>query len=791
MKKLFMLFWAFLPLMASGYDVKIDGIYYNLVSKGNIAIVTYQMIEEGGTFGGYKSDYKDKIIIPSTINYNGEDYSVAKIGDGAFGNCGQVTEIIIPSSVISIGVEAFQCCGMKSISLPNSIKTLEARSFAYTNLNSITIPNSVMSIGTQAFEYSSNLTSVSIPNSVTSIGDEAFMFCTNLTSVSIPNSINKIGYQTFRNCSNLSTVTIPNSVTSIEWNAFKDCSALTSISIPNSVTSIGRSAFETCSGLTSITIPSSVTTIGERSFSGCSGLTSVFLGESVYGIYSNSFANCPQLKDVYCMAENVPNTNTDAFQDSYIEYATLHVLKTSINDYQSTKPWSNFKAIVDISETPHTLKYVVDNNEYKSFQLYEGEVIIPLLEPSKEGYTFSGWNNLPSVMPGQDVIVTGSFAINKYKLTYMLDSEDYKTYEVEYGSTITPELAPTKEGYTFSGWSEIPTTMPAKDVTITGSFAINKYKLIYMIDGEEYKTYEVEYGVTITPELAPTKEGYTFSGWSEIPTTMPAKDVTITGSFAINKYKLIYMVDGEEYKTYEVEYGATITPEPIPTKEGYDFSGWSTIPETMPADDVTIIGTFMLVTTDDEIIITSAGQTTWCSAYDLDFTDIEGLKAYMAEGYNRTTGTIWLMRVFEVPAGEGILLIGDAGDYTIPHKSTTTYYMNMLVGTVTAKTINETDGEYTNYYLSSGDYGVGFYKVNGSVDLKANRAYLPLLKSTVSGSRGFIGIDFDDGEDGTTGISEAQQRVGEQDVWYNLQGQRVDNPSKGLYIRNGKKVIVK
>ena len=730
MKKLFMLFWAFLPLMASGYDVKIDGIYYNLVSKGNIAIVTYQMIEEGGTFGGYKSDYKDKIIIPSTINYNGEDYSVAKIGDGAFGNCGQVTEIIIPSSVISIGVEAFQCCGMKSISLPNSIKTLEARSFAYTNLNSITIPNSVMSIGTQAFEYSSNLTSVSIPNSVTSIGDEAFMFCTNLTSVSIPNSINKIGYQTFRNCSNLSTVTIPNSVTSIEWNAFKDCSALTSISIPNSVTSIGRSAFETCSGLTSITIPSSVTTIGERSFSGCSGLTSVFLGESVYGIYSNSFANCPQLKDVYCMAENVPNTNTDAFQDSYIEYATLHVLKTSINDYQSTKPWSNFKAIVDISETPHTLKYVVDNNEYKSFQLYEGEVIIPLLEPSKEGYTFSGWNNLPSVMPGQDVIVTGSFAINKYKLTYMLDSEDYKTYEVEYGSTITPELAPTKEGYTFSGWSEIPTTMPAKDVTITGSFAINKYKLIYM-------------------------------------------------------------VDGEEYKTYEVEYGATITPEPIPTKEGYDFSGWSTIPETMPADDVTIIGTFMLVTTDDEIIITSAGQTTWCSAYDLDFTDIEGLKAYMAEGYNRTTGTIWLMRVFEVPAGEGILLIGDAGDYTIPHKSTTTYYMNMLVGTVTAKTINETDGEYTNYYLSSGDYGVGFYKVNGSVDLKANRAYLPLLKSTVSGSRGFIGIDFDDGEDGTTGISEAQQRVGEQDVWYNLQGQRVDNPSKGLYIRNGKKVIVK
>ena len=156
-------------------------------------------------------------------------------------------------------------------------------------------------------------------------------------------------------------------------------------------------------------------------------------------------------------------------------------------------------------------------------------------------------------------------------------------------------------------------------------------------------------------------------------------------------------------------------------------------------------------------------------------------------------GTIWLTRVKEVPAGEGILLIGDEGEYRVPHKSTTAYYANLMVGTVKAITINETDGEYTNYYLSNGASGVGFYKVNGSVDIKANRAYLPLLKNTVSGTRGFIGMDFDDDEDGTTGIEVQSSifNVQSKDVYYNLQGQRVDNPSKGLYIRNGKKVVIK
>ena len=180
--------------------------------------------------------------------------------------------------------------------------------------------------------------------------------------------------------------------------------------------------------------------------------------------------------------------------------------------------------------------------------------------------------------------------IGTFTLTYKVNGETYKTINYEYGATISPEGIPTKEGYTFSGWSEIPETMPAKDITVIGNFTVNKYKLVYQVDGEEYKSFEIEYGSKIKPETEPTKEGYTFSGWYEIPSTMPSKDVVVIGTFTVNKYKLTYMIDGEVYKAFEVEYGATITPEPAPNKEGYDFSGWDNIPETMPAHDVTING---------------------------------------------------------------------------------------------------------------------------------------------------------------------------------------------------------
>jgi len=131
-----------------------------------------------------------------------------------------------------------------------------------------------------------------------------------------------------------------------------------------SVTSIGDYAFWDCSDLTSVTIPNSVTSIGDRAFYDCSGLTSVAIGGGVKSIRSGAFANCEELTDVTCYAKIIPSTESNVFNDSYIEYATLHVPTGAINAYKATEPWKNFKKIVALTDQELSVDAITnDSNE--------------------------------------------------------------------------------------------------------------------------------------------------------------------------------------------------------------------------------------------------------------------------------------------------------------------------------------------------------------------------------------------------------------------------------------------
>ena len=224
-------------------------------------------------------------------------------------------------------------------------------------------------------------------------------------------------------------------------------------------------------------------------------------------------------------------------------------------------------------------------------------------------------------------------------------------------------------------------------------------------------------------------------------------------------------------------------------------------------------GTFETTATGETqtVKVGSIGKASFAAPVDLDFTNVSGLKAFTATGYDKSTKTIWLTRVMKVQKGEGVLLKGDPNSYEIPSVTVQSSYENMFVGNTSGNEIQvlETseDGSQTNYYLK-GDGS--FVSVKGYVNIKNNKCYLALPTSMVAGAstRGseesykfeepemiklpisFRSIENDD--NGTTGLKVQSSIFNVQsDAYYTLQGQRVVNPGKGLYIKNGKKVIVK
>ena len=91
--------------------------------------------------------------------------------------------------------------------------------------------------------------------------------------------------------------------------------------------------------------------------------------------------------------------------------------------------------------------------------------------------------------------------------------------------------------------------MPAKNITVVGSFAINQYTLTYYVDGTLYSAETYDFGAAIVAIDEPSQEGYTFSGWDEVPATMPSHDVAVNGEFTINTYTLTYELNGEAYSS--------------------------------------------------------------------------------------------------------------------------------------------------------------------------------------------------------------------------------------------------
>ena len=361
-------------------------------------------------------------------------------------------------------------------------------------------------------DYRSYIKYVTLPDGLTSIGNYAFYLCSSLTSITIPNSVTSIGDDAFYECSSLTSITIPNSVTSIGYEAFSDCSGLTSVTIGNSVTSIGYEAFAWCSGLTSITIPNSVTSIGDWAFSSCSGLTSVTLGNSVTSIGKYAFSGCDNIQEVTAYMPTPPAaTSCGLNHTSCILYVPAEYLEA----YQNAVWWEDFAKIRAIGSDWDVEFVDWDGTILATMKVPNGEAATAPDAPTREGYTFIGWDKDFSSVT-EDMTVTALYQINRYGVRFY-DWNDtlLKTDSVDYQSAATAPADPTREGYTFLGWDKDFSSITA-DLDVYAQYEAGANKEFEVIFSDQDNNELSAQSVTLRVPLAPEIEGFTFLYWKTI-----------------------------------------------------------------------------------------------------------------------------------------------------------------------------------------------------------------------------------------------------------------------------------
>ena len=262
-----------------------------------------------------------------------------------------------------------------------------------------------------------------------------------------------------------------------------------------------------------------------------------------------------------------------------------------------------------------------------------GTAITAPADPTREGYTFTGWDTaIPATMPAHNMTITAQWTVNQYTITFDTDGgSEVAPITQDYGSAITAPAAPTREGYTFTGWDKtIPATMPAGDMTITAQWTVNQYTITYDLDGGTAEgnpdTYTVETDAFTLKN--PTRPGYTFTGWSgtgltgedNLTVTIPKGSTgnrSYTAHWSLNTYSITYDLDGGTAfgnpDSYTVE-SATITLNQ-PTKTGYTFTGWSGTDLT-GEDNLTV--TIPAGSTGDRSYTAHWSLNTYSITYDLN-----------------------------------------------------------------------------------------------------------------------------------------------------------------------------
>ena len=812
---------------------------------GLTSIVIPNSVTSIGSSAFYWCSGLTSVVIPN---------SVTSIGSSAFYCCYGLTSIVIPNSVISIGESAFyNCYGLTSITIPNSITSIGSQAFfGCDGLTSIVIPNSVTSIGEWAFFECDGLTGIVIPNSVTSIGKYAFCYCDGLTSVVIGNSVTSIGDKAFYRCDGLTSVVIGNSVTNIGDEAFYDCSELkTVINVsnltfskgssdngyvayyadevynardvsmvgdfifgkPNGVNTlvgylgnateltlpadyngenyvIGNDAFNGCTGLASVVIPGSVTSIGNYAFNGCTSLKELRIedGESTLSLGYNTY--------------NSSDTGKGLFYD-----CPLRVLYLGRNLSYDTgrlcgySPFNNMKTLTSVN-IGNCVTSIERNTLYGCSGL--ASITIPNSVTSIGDYAFNGCTGLKTVF-------------NFSNFTFSKGSTGYG-YVAYYADKIYNTPNGSFEGdFIFGKPNDVNTLLyylgNATELTLPADYKEESYVIGSVV-------FKGKSAITIIeiPNSVTSIGNGAFSGCSGLTSIVIPNSVTSIGSSAFYGCTGLasIAIPNSVTSVGEDAFAGCNNVEKLNldcAEVGNWFSGVSVLKEVTIGNSVSSIVSSAFNGCIGLTAVHISDPTAWCG---IDFGSADANPLYYAKNLYLNGE---LLTSLTIPAE-----VAEVKDYAFYNCNSVTN-IDIIDG---VKSIGNSAfygcNDLETLYISNTIENIGnnaFAECNNILEIKIGSKkaitasenifssdaynnvclYVPTdrkfaYEKTAPWSNFYIvemdftGIDEVKAENGTNGRRPEGLKAKVKTI-YDLNGRAVENPAKGIYIINGKKVVIK
>lgn len=583
-------------------------------------------------------------------------------------------------------------------------------------------------------------------------------------------NIRWIKSETFKNCKNVTTVTFDLSgsldVESIGDYAFEGCSSLKTIIIPKYVSEMGSKVFQDCTNLESIRISASVSKIGSRMFAGCPNLKSIVVeeGNEKY----DSRENCNAIVEtatntLVCGTENstIPSTITAIGNGAFAETGLKNIVIPEGVTSIELQAFENCQDLESVT-LPQSLKklgyHVFANSGLTSLVIPEGITYLP------QG-TFNGCKNLETVT-----------------LPTTLETIEYNAFSNSGLTSIFIPKGVTNISSTSFNYCGKLSTISVSDENTTYDSRNNCNAII------KTATNQILRGTsnTIIPNTATSIGDNAFNDINSLTSIVIPESVTSIGLYAFRfcnslaevvcKAKVAPQLKSEAFSNDILSKATLYVPEE--SVESYKTDGeWKKFSDIQPLPYA-------------YINISAAEKTTYCSEHALDFTNIEGAKAYIASGFSPSTGVVLLTKVNKVPAGVGFMVIGKEGKYEVPYCETDFTYANLLVGTMSQTTVASTADGKTNYVLSNGSEGVMFYLANNAT-VPAKKAYLSIPSTIVNEAQvKAVRLAFED--DMTTNIIRVEDMTKKTtDKVYGLDGRCKKGLSSGINIVNGKKIYVK